>query len=83
MSNPETAKINQETVQILNTILTKMDSIQRGGESGIVPAKAVVDNKAPAPVATISDLIIFLFFPVFFFISFLLSHQNTIKVLLD
>jgi len=38
MSNPETAKINQETVQLLNTILTKMDSIQRGGESGIVPA---------------------------------------------
>ena len=38
MSNPETAKINQETVQLLNTILTKMDSIPRGGESGLVPA---------------------------------------------
>lgn len=38
MSNPETAKINQETVQILNTILSKMDSIKRGGESGLVPA---------------------------------------------
>jgi len=38
MSNPETAKINQETVQLLNTILTKMDSTQRGGESGLVPA---------------------------------------------
>ena len=38
MSNPETAKINQETVKLLNTILSKMDSIQRGGESGLVPA---------------------------------------------
>lgn len=38
MSNPETAKINQETVQLLNTILTKMESIQRGGESGLIPA---------------------------------------------
>jgi len=38
MSNPETAKINQETVQLLNTILSKMDSIQRGGESGLVSA---------------------------------------------
>jgi len=38
MSNPETAKINHETVELLNTILSKMDSIQRGGESGIVPA---------------------------------------------
>lgn len=38
MSNPETAKINQETVKLLNSILTKMDVIQRGGTSGLVPA---------------------------------------------
>ncbi len=38
MSNPETAKINQETAQLFNTMLTKMDNIQRGGESGLVPA---------------------------------------------
>jgi len=38
MSNPETAKMNQETAQLLNSLLTKMDSIQRGGESGLVPA---------------------------------------------
>jgi len=37
MSNPETAKMNQETAKILNSLLTKMDSIQRGGESGLVP----------------------------------------------
>jgi len=37
-NNPETAKINQETIELTNSILTKIDSIQRGGESGLKPA---------------------------------------------
>lgn len=38
-SNPEIAKTNQETANILSTIATKLDNIQRGiGDSGLIPA---------------------------------------------
>ena len=38
MSNPETAKVNQQTTQLLNQLLTKINNMQRGGESGLVQA---------------------------------------------
>jgi len=38
MSNPDTARVTQETAELLNKIVTKIDSVQRGGDSGIVPA---------------------------------------------
>ena len=45
MSNPETARMNQETAELLNTISNKVDTINRGidrgepiADSGLVPA---------------------------------------------
>ena len=34
----QAAEINKETIELANQVLTKIDNIQRGGESGLVPA---------------------------------------------
>jgi len=38
LSNPDTARINQDTAKLLNQVLGKLDTIQRGGDSGIISA---------------------------------------------
>jgi len=38
MATAEAAEINKQTIELANSVLTKIDSIQRGGESGIVSA---------------------------------------------
>lgn len=37
----QAAEINQETIKIANDVLSKIDSIKRGGESGIVPSSEI------------------------------------------
>ena len=38
MATAEAAEINKQTIELANGVLTKIDSIQRGGDSGIVQA---------------------------------------------
>jgi|TARA_R100000049_G_C1943602_1_gene88142 hypothetical protein len=38
-NNPETARITQNTAELLDRVLTKIDSVQRGGTSGLVPVE--------------------------------------------
>ena len=37
-NNPETARVNKETAELLNKVIIKIDSVQRQGSSGLVPA---------------------------------------------
>ena len=44
MATAEAALINKETMTLANGVLTKIDSIQRGGESGIVQSTSIVED---------------------------------------
>ena len=43
MSNPETAKINKETAELLSTVANKITVIQREVQSGLVPANSTLE----------------------------------------
>jgi len=41
-STAQAAEINKETIELANSVLTKIANIQRGGESGLVPSSEIV-----------------------------------------